>query len=217
MLFAVWAFACSKNVSNARDRQQDKSDQEVLEQVRTFATDEGSLGQEAWVALTRNNRENLVNSLHRLLRSTSLNALDKCSVAFVLCNLDVDYKENSAFVVANFNQSLENASSLERLISRLVDRGDSDLLVPLLAMSVKADGDFSEGLADTFAKQMETQPGRFLTLVKEQPDQIRHRVYDLIAMGSSDSERIKKYLLAVPKDSQLWPVAKEMLAAISKS
>jgi hypothetical protein len=138
-------------------------------------------------------------------------------VAFTLWNLDVDYQENRKLIVADFNESLKNADSLERLISRLVDRGDADLLVHLLAVSLRADGGLTEGLAGTFAKQMETQPVRFLTLLIEQPAEVRSRTYHLVEMGSSDTERLKTFLAGVPKNSRVWLVAREMLEAISKS
>jgi hypothetical protein len=214
---SLYPIGCTKSNQVIQDPALTESDQKVLEQVRTFAADEGRIGHEAWISLTSYSRDKLLSALQRLFQSRQVEEIDKCFVAFTLCNLEIAYRENLEFIVANFNNSLSYAGSLERIISRLIDKGESDLLVQLFEVSVKADGDLSEGLADTFSKQIQTEPERFLGLLKDQPIQIRQRVYQFVVLGTSDEERIRSYLTSVPKESHLWKVAHEMLVAMLKS
>jgi hypothetical protein len=191
-------------------------DEDVLNDISKFATNENGPAQEAWGRLAAYRREDLLASLMRLRTANSKDDILEAYIAFVLCNLDYEYEANRRVIVTTFKASIDYAGRLQGLVARLINRGDEDLLPVLFDVAPKSDGDLSEGLADTFSTQMQDRPEEFLLRLKAQPNAVRRRVYELVSFGMPEGSKITAYLLAVPKASPIAAVSKEMLAAISR-
>jgi hypothetical protein len=191
---------------------------DLLDQVDDFATDGGEVGQAAWRKLEAYPRQELVDHLSVMRDSSSQDEFVKPNIAFVLCNLDHDYQINREIIVSAFNKSLDGADRCEALLDHLVRRGDIELLQVLFAVVPRSDGGLSEGLAGTFADQMENSTEAFLTQLATQPKAIRRKVSEYVDFATSDQDKmnIKAFLRSIPKSSPLAGLAKEMLSDLSQ-
>jgi len=192
-------------------------DRTLIEQVRKFANDEGAAGQAAWETLNAYPRQELISSLTKIQKATPESDPLRVDIAFVLCNLDYEYQPNRQLIVSAFTKTNRHALGEERLISRLILRGDKELLPVLFSAVEWSDGAVSEGLSDTFAEQLRSDPEKFLLELKSEPLGVRQKVYALMddsVLSEEDVKKVKKYLAALPRDSGIAPVAKEMLKAL---
>ena len=189
-LTATACFACSKRTTQVVARAND--DQAVMEAVKTFASDEGEQGREAWDKLSSHPRADLLSVLRRKLGDQKdRDRILASYIAFALCNLDADYEANRQLIVDVFNSSVENADRVEGLMARLIKRGDYRLLSTLFAMAPQSDGDLAEGLASTFGEQMQEAPERFHSELSRQPKAVKDSVCRLMPLGVSDLQRVR--------------------------
>lgn len=195
-------------------------DGNVIEQVRKFAGDEGAVGQEAWKGLNAYPRQELISSLTNIQKATPEGDPLRVDIAFVLCNLDYEYRPNRQLIIDAFTKTNRHALGEERLLGRLVGRGDHELLPVLFSAAEWSDGAVSEGLSDTFAEQLRSDPGKFLLELKTEPSELRRKVYALLdetALSKEDVKKVELYVEALPRDSAIAPVAEEMLRALTVS
>lgn len=222
MLAGCSPAASSRQVpSSHQERETEKAamvmDKTLIEQVRKFAGDEGFLGTEAWKKITAYPRQELISSLTSIQKDTPEDDPLRIDIAFVFCNLDYEYQANRQIVVSAFTKSKRHALSEEWLINRLIRRGDKELLPILFSAVEQSDGALSEGLSDTFADQIRSEPEKFLLKLKAEPLRIRQKVYELLdetVMSEEDIKKVKKYLASVPKDAAIASVANEMFKAL---
>jgi hypothetical protein len=192
-------------------------DKPLIDQVRKFARDEGAGGKEAWKELNAHPRQELIGSLTSIQKATPEGDTLGVDIAFVLCHLDHEYQANRQLIVSAFTKSNRHALDEERLLSRLVGRGDKELLPVLFSAVEWSDGALSEGLSDTFAEQIRSDPEKFLLKLKAERPEIRQKVYGLLdetVMSEEEMKKVKEYLASVPKDAAIAPVATEMLKAL---
>lgn len=194
------------------------NDADLLEQIDDFARDGGELGQAAWRKLEAYPRQELVDHLSTMRDFSSQDEFVKPNIAFVLCNLDHDYQINREIIVSAFNKSLDGADRYEALLDHLIRRGDKELLQVLFAVVPRSDGGLSEGLAGTFADQMENSTEAFLTQLATQPKAIRRKASEYVDFATSDQDKINinAFLRSIPKSSPLASLAKEMLSDLSQ-
>ena len=186
--------------------------------VKRFAGDEGPGGREAWEKLSAYPRMELISSLTRLRTSAPEDDPLRVDIAFVLCNLDYEYKANRQAVVSAFTNTERPDIGEERLITRLIRKGDEDLLTVLFSASGRADGALSEGLADTFAEQVLKDPETFLRKLKSEPLSTRRKVYELLdesVLSEKNLRDVKSYLASVLRDPSVGAAADEMLKALN--
>ena len=215
------AVSSSRVYSSTQAREVEKEamvmDKTLIEQIRQFARDEGALGKEAWGKLNAFPRQELISSLTSIQKATPEGDPLGVDIAFALCNLDHEYQANRQVIVSAFTKPNQHAFSEERLISRLVRRGDKELLPVLFSAVERSDGALSEGLSDTFADQIRSDPESFLLKLKAEQPRIRQKVYELLdetVLSEEDITKAKKYLASVSIDASIAPVAKEMLEAL---
>lgn len=193
------------------------ADKTLIGLVRKFANDEGPHGEAAWEQLRRYPRQDSINSLKRIQEAVPEHDTLRVDIAFVFCNLDYKYQFNRQTVVTAFAKRGQHGLGEERLISRLVRRGDSDLLHVLFSAAERSDGALSEGLSDTFAEQILGDPEKFLLKLKSEPLETRRKVYELLdetVMTEDDVRKVKTYLRSVPRDAAIAPVASEMIVSL---
>lgn len=195
-------------------------EKDLLMQVRLFSEDIGEIGRRAWRKLENYPRHELIKELSRIQGSTSDESV-RADIAFVFCNLGHEYPKNRAILIFAFKHSLEEgrgpAEDYEGLIDRLIRKGDRSLLRNLFAAAPRSDGALSEGLAGTFADQMERSPEQFLAALKSEPRAVRREVYELLSYAMSDNDKIMEVLRAVPRDSPIAGMAEEMAQELSKA
>lgn len=193
-------------------------DGKLIRQVREFARDEGPPGKRAWEELNAYPRQELIDSLLRLRGATPEGDPLRTDIAFVLCNFDHDYQANRSAITTAFAKTSPHVFGEERLIIRLVARGDTDLLPVLFSAAGWSDGALSAGLSETFAEQLRSDPERFLLKLKDEPSGTRREVYEVLSgtrLPENDVAEIRKYLKSVREDAAVAPVAREMLATLA--
>ena len=189
MIILVLCFiGCGSKQQENTNISSQKIDEDVLEQIDEFATDEGESGQEAWNRLSSYSREDLLASLQRLQNREPEDEVLRVHIAFVLCNLNYEYNTNRQIITTAFNKSLDYADRFQGIIARLIDRGDEDLLPVLFAVTPRSDGSLSEGLGSIFATQMKKKPEHFSSKLNSQPQVVKQHVYALMELGMSEEE-----------------------------
>ena len=103
--------------------------------------------------------------------------------------------------------------------SRLIQRGDKALLRVLFLSASWSDGDLAEGLGETFSRELNQEPDRFLAELKPIPPKTRHEVYDLIEFSDSLTRdeviSLKGRLSSIRRDSPLAEIAREVVNTLS--
>ena len=196
------------------------ADSELIGLVEKFSEDVGDKGQAAWQKIQAYPRKDVIDSLSRLQQNLPANDSLRPKVAFVLCNMDYNYHNNKQVIVSALARHSQyqnfDADQAQVLLSRLIRRGDKELLRVLFAASSWSDGALSEGLADTFTQELRSDPEKFMLELKDQPEQTRRRVFALIESADSFTEEDKKhlraYLSSVPKKSAISAIAEQLLA-----
>ncbi len=95
----------------------------------------------------------------------------------MLCNLGHEYDLNKQIVMSAFTSKQSQGLAEERLIDRLIRRGDKELLSVLFSAVPKSDGALAEGLAETFAGQIRDDPEHFLTKLSAEPPSAKRNAY----------------------------------------
>ena len=215
--------ACNSNIprqqSVPQKNQLSVETTQIVELVKTFAEDQGPLGQEALRKLEGYPQPELLGVLRNLDRS--LPAADKLhpQTAFLLCWLNQDYEINVKTIEAALSKSSPYqgfyADDAETLLSRLIQRGKKDLLKPLIQSASWADGALSEALGVTFSKELQQDPEQFLNQLSASPVNTREKVYALIksshSLSEADLKKLRTSLSSVPTTSSVHQIAKELL------
>ena len=222
---------CSKTVSPnrragfvvTRDREQamDTQDKDLMEEIERFAGSQDKARREVWSRLESYPRKELIDSLARIQRTIPTDDHRSLEIAFLLCNLNYEYQTNRRIVMSALtkkrNKDIPPDFAAE-LIIRLIQRGDKDLLSGLFVTADWADGAMADDLSGIFIEEMRTGSEAFLSKLKAEPLTIRSRIYRLIfnetTITTEDIRTIKTYLLNVTADSEVYPVAKEMLKVL---
>ena len=198
------------------------SNKEIRELLKTFSEDVGPKGEEAWRKLRAYSDSQLIKELEALESSASPSDQIRPQIAFVFCWIGRDCAKNVSVIEAALSKSspYQNfyADDAESMLSRLIERGNKALLKPLFESATWSDGALSEELTDTFAKELQKDPEQFLRLLSTCPPHTRKTVYWLIAVdGFDDKELIvlRKRLSSIPKTSQVYKTARELLAALN--
>ena len=180
----------------------------------------GENGQAAWRKLQTYPRNNLIHALSDMRASLPKDSPMQYSLAFVLCNLDHEYRANVQVIVSALTNVPHNqnyyADIAAGMLSRLIHRGDKDLLRVLFAAVPWSDAALSEGLSDTFAEELRSDSKEFLLKLKDEPKETRSKVYRLIDSGSLTAEDIRKLrgqLVSLSGRAPLSQVARELLAS----
>jgi hypothetical protein len=218
MLLGCSSVTSSSQVSGSNqtkkvERASAAMDRTLIELVRKFVGDEGAVGQEAWKKLTTYPRQELISSLTNIQKAAPEGDPIRIDIAFVLCPLDYEYQPNRQLIITAFTKTNRHALGEERLLCRLIRRGDQELLPVLFSAAEWSDGALSEGLSDTFAEQLRSDPGKFLLELKTEPFEVRQKVYALLdetALSEEDVKKVREYLAALPRDSAITPIAREM-------
>jgi len=205
--------------------------QDLLQLVRDFATSDAQRRKDAWKVLSSYPRPDLIKMLLRLRDDAKVDT-DRLAIAFLLCNLDVDYEPNKESIVSAMLQKPHVGNPYSdweaELIGRLVRRGDKNLLPALFGVSEWSDGGLSEELSSIFEEELKSNPQVFLLKIKTVPKNIREKVYDLFdedTLTLDEISKIKVYLQSVSSESSVGlpstkstevQVAKELSAKLSQ-
>lgn len=214
----------SKRLSNEKVSQAESapSNEQMRGLLNTFSQDVGPRGEEAWRKLRAYPESQLISALAAIERDASPSDQIRPQIAFVFCWIGRDCAKNVSVIEAALSKSstYQNfyADDAESMLSRLIERGNKALLKPLFESATWSDGALSEELTDTFAKELQKDPEQFLRLLSTCPPHTRKTVYWLIAVdGFDDKELIvlRKRLSSIPKTSQVYKTARELLAALN--
>ena len=188
--------------------------------IKTFSEDVAENGQAAWQKLQSYPRKDLIGSLLGMRENLPKDSPMQLSVAFVLCNLNYEYPTNVQISVSALTKVPHNQNAYAdiagAMLSRLIHRGDKDLLRVLFAAVPWSDAALSEGLSDTFAEELRSDSKEFLLKLKDEPKETRSKVYRLIDSGSLTAEDIRKLrgqLVSLSGRAPLSQVARELLAS----
>jgi hypothetical protein len=193
----------------------------LIQDAVNFARDEAAQGNEAWVRIQSYPRDQLVGTLVVVRGKLTTTDSRRVDIAFVFCYLDEQYAQNRQIIVSCFNSKGKPCDSslfsLERMLARLVKRGDKELLLPLFRASWWADGALAEALADTFADELSHDSKDFLAKLKRTPYHTRKRVYELLndnCLSQADARKVLNDLRSLPKGSPLRQVANELASRL---
>ena len=197
------------------------SDSDLIKLIEDCATGEGNLA--TLEKLRATSRGELSRALKRIRNARRADDALRVKVAFVSCLLGVDYNSNVEIVSRSLTKKpkyqdfyADDAASL--VSGLLAAKKDNSLFKTLFASTDWADGALSDELAATFTKQAREDTTTFLTSIKTQRMTRRQRVYrlfDAASLSTKDREALRQHLSSVRKNSPLWPIAREMLKAIS--
>ena len=215
VIFVVLIMNCGCSAA-APHSVQEKPPTDLRRYVQEFANDEGPIGNDAWNKLNSQPKQQLIDTLLGIRRETPPEDPLFIDASFVLCNLDYEYEANKDVIVLAFRRTGKEALGEERMIDRLIRRGDVKLLSVLFSAVKYSDGALSEGLSDTFATQLREHPVEFLRQLSIQPASERLQVYEIMgaALSSNDLCKVDEALRSYPKSSEIKSVAQEMLAAL---
>jgi hypothetical protein len=205
--------AANSNINQGID---DINRARLSEEVRIFAEDQGTIGQEAWRNLQSRSRTEVVESLVKLEQTLGPRDHLRPKIAFVLCNLDHEYAHNSEVIESALSKTppFEGfyADDAEGLLSRLVQRGDKKLLRVLFDSVRWSDGALGEGLADTFSRELTQDPEKFLFQLKDTPQEVRSEVYKFAdSLTPDEVTTLRSRLLSIPHGSPISEIGKELL------
>jgi len=199
------------------------ADANLIADVERFAASGGGISSDAtWKRLHSYPREDLVGRLNRISAALPQDDRRRILIAFLFCNLDQDYSLNKKLVISGLAPSPQYRQFYgdwaAGLVIRLVQRGDRSLLPHLFAAAEWSDGAMSGELAGFFLEEIRAEPATFLADLKEAPPQVRREVYKVIDAGilsDRDRKEIKKLLTSAAKNSDIAPLTREMLRALS--
>lgn len=199
----------------------DRNEKDLLDKLEVYAVDEGERGRQAWEALTSLPEPKLVMELTELRDKLPPDSAGRAYIAFAMCTLNRDYAANKRTIVHAFRHKETPGSAgrddAEGMLSKLLQRGDWDVLAILLPEEKTADGALAEGLDDTFMWCLETHTKLFLRALARQSPETRHAVYRefrLVPLGESGG-KIKRNLRNAAAGGTEPLVAAEMLRAIA--
>lgn len=228
-ILLVGLSACNKPDSRPEDvvpiTAQSRDDlAELKHQIEAFAQDEGQNGEAARKVLESYPLERLVSGIQALRAGTGGEKTFELETSFALCFFGHDYENNKSRISAALRASRDDKTVdsvlAERMISRLIKRGDSGLLFELFNAATWSDGALSEGLADTFGDRLVNDLNGFLMILSRVSSDTRRAVYRVIEVSSLSKDEIveaNKYLTSGKVPSSLRSLAKELLSRLKSN
>lgn len=214
----ITASRTNSNLTNENISQREGvlSNKQIIELLKTFSEDAGPEGQEAWRKLRAD--PELISKLETLEREASPTDKIRPQIAFVFYWLDRDCATKVGVIESALSKSSPYqgfyADDAESMLSRLVERGKKDLLKPLFESTTWADGALSEGLSETFTRELQKDPEQFLNQLSTYPPDTRKKVYRLVqtsdAFTDSELTALLKRLSTIPKTSAAYEPAQEL-------
>ena len=163
-------------------------------------------------------RDSLIASIKRIRDNAKPTDPIRVKIAFLFCRLGYSYPENRAIVIDGFTNPRRYeefyADDAVGMMASLIREGDKDLLLVTFKASKGADGALSEGLSSIFLKNVRENPSTFLQQLSHMNVDIRKSVYELVIpaiLTAGEIDKVKVSLMSVSRDSEEYPVAKEML------
>jgi hypothetical protein len=160
------------------------SDAELLELVSIFSEDVGERGQDALNRLR--SHPDLPAALLRIRETLPPDSRVRPQIAFVLCNLGLDYEANKGVIESAFDAAPRYhgfyPDEAEAMLSRLMDKNDdAKILGTLFTATSRADGALSEGLSVTFSEKLRDKTRWFVSALKNEPKDVRLKVGRMIS------------------------------------
>lgn len=200
------------------------ADASLLADVERFAASGGGVSDKTWKRISSYPREDLVGRLNRISAALPEHDRRRVLIAFLLCNLDQDYPLNKKIVISGLAPKPQYRQFYgdwaAGLVIRLIQRGDRSLLPHLFTAAEWSDGAMTEELAGFFVEEIRAEPATFLADLKTVPPRDRREVYTVIdasIFSDRDRKEIRGLLRSAAKNSDIAPVAREMLRALSSS
>lgn len=192
---------------------------ELKQQIEAFASYGGHEGWAARKFLDAYPSEKLVPDIEALCTQAGEDEIFKMQGAFVLCFFGHDYDSNKKKITealrASRNDRKFDSIGAQSMISELIRRGDSTLLLELFNAATWSDGALSEGLATTFGEQLANNPNDFLSALDAVSAKEKRGVFSLTDGSSLSPEQmieVEKRLTSPSVPSSLRPIARELLA-----
>jgi hypothetical protein len=207
--------------SNPAGQSTSSDDEQLLREVQQFASSDERDADAAWRSLQSHDRSKLIKHLTRISDASTPDDRNRALIAFTLCNLGHEYASNRKIVVSALSKNPPFKQLLGDwavdLVSKLMIRGDRDLLVPLFSVSEWSDGAMSTALAHAYSQALAADTGSFLQLLSSQSEATRDRVLELLKSNSLTTEetaRVRFYLKNVSHSSKLHLIAGRVMKAI---
>jgi hypothetical protein len=157
----------------------EKSDEDLLNLAKEFATSDSRRREQAWNSLSSYERASLTTKLAKL--RDNVTGVDRIAIAFLLCNLDFEYDVNRNLIVAAVKKEPHHenlhADWEAELIARLIKRGDKSLMPVLFEVASWSDGALAEDLSSIFEQQLTRDAASFIAKLSSEPKKTRADVY----------------------------------------
>ena len=213
--------AISSHLPEANVKNQNSSDQDLMNYVEAFASSDETAAAKAWEVLERYDHQNLIRELTRLYGAAAADDHQRVLIAFTFCKLKHEYVLNKKIVLS----SLAKESPYKRfygdwaasLVHRLLLGGDKEVLDDLFAAVAWADGAMATELAGAYSDGLMNDPQDFLTRLASKSEDTRRRVYLLLqdnSLTKEENERVKLFLRSLPPTSNLHRTAQETMKAL---
>jgi len=194
---------------------------ELKRQIKVFASYGGQQGDAARKGLEAYPSEKLIADIEVLRAQAGDDEHFKMESAFALCFFGHDCENNKrkiaeALRASHMDHRFDSVLA-ERMITRLIRRGDSGLLSELFNAVAWSDGALSEGLVDTFVEVLVNNPNGFLLALSGASPETRRSVYGLTdgsSLPPDDLIKVRKSLSSAGVPSSLRPIARELLASL---
>ncbi len=167
-------------------------------------------------------QDSLMASIEHIRDNASINDPIRVKIAFLFCRLGYLYSENRAIVVTGLSHPPRYegfyADQAVGMLASLIRGGDKNLLSVTFKAAKDADGALAEGLTAIFIENLRERPDRLLQELTYVDSDTRKEVYKLVGFAIAttyDSDKIKAYLSSVPKESEGYSMAKEMLQVLN--
>jgi hypothetical protein len=143
----------------------------------------------------------------------------RAEIAFVFCYLKHDYSSNRAIIVSGLHVPSvykgfagDNAVGM---LGTLIRKGDKDLLKVVLARAEHSDGALSEGIAEVIEDEIRADPENFLISLKDQPQEVKESVYDLIEWyDTPENHKFMDYLKNASARPETAHISKELMKVL---
>ena len=167
-------------------------------------------------------RDNLIARLTQIRDRLAPDDRLRPEIAFVFCYLKRDYVDNRSIVVSG----LYGPSPPERykgfahddaigMVGLLIKWGDKELLKTVFASASHADAAFAEGIQDVLDQEMWNDPENFLVSLKDQPPEVKERIYELIDWyDSPDNRKFMDYLKSASARPETAHISKELMKVL---
>lgn len=226
LLVLCGSIACSHGVSKSPDSAGIKtgepntqmSDEDLIRLVKDAA---GEIDNPEFLKkLGSFPRDNLIARLTRIRDGLASDDRLRPEIAFVFCYLKHEYMANRAIVVSGLYEPPERYKGFAPddaivMVGAMINWGDKELLKVVLARAVGSDTALAEGIAGVIEEQMQGDPENFLISLKDQPQEVKEHVYDLIEWYDTPEDRkFIDYLKVASSRPETAEISKELLTVL---